>query len=382
MDTLISVVVPTYNSASFISDTIDSILNQSYTSIELIVVDDASKDNTVDVVRSYSDSRIKLISLKENHHVCTACNKAFEEIKGKYTAFCGHDDIWHEDKLEKQINFLEQNREYAICFSWASIIDEKKKNISDLEPTLHTLFHQANRTREEWISKLVLQGNCLCAPSALIRTPFLEKIGSYNSAFVQLQDYEMWLRALLQGNIYVYPEELVSYRRFQNESMLSSTKDDGKVNRVYNERQSVIKNYVSIIPDDLFAGAFYRDFRYEKASTTEEYECEKAFLLYRMMNPLCIDRFIALINDKKTKQILEKQYQFSEVDFYKMNESRIYWDEMQANQQNKLITEYQKMFQEIEETIQVIDAELNQKNAYIMQLETELQKMRRLYAND
>ena len=108
---LVSVIIPAYNCADLIGDTIESVLNQTYKNLEIIIVDDCSTDNTINVIRRYCkmDSRIKLICQEENSGVCAARNKAIDNAKGKYIAFIDADDLWMPKKLELQIPFMETN---------------------------------------------------------------------------------------------------------------------------------------------------------------------------------------------------------------------------------------------------------------------------------
>ena len=100
MEPLVSVMLCSYNGAAHIKETIESILNQTYQNFELIIVDDASKDETPELIREFQDDRIKFIPLTENLNICNAGNVAFEEADGKYGALIGHDDIWLADKLQ------------------------------------------------------------------------------------------------------------------------------------------------------------------------------------------------------------------------------------------------------------------------------------------
>ena len=105
---LISVIIPTYNRAHLIKRSAQSVLNQTYKNLELIIVDDGSTDNTKEVIDSLNDERIVYVK-QENHGVSSARNTGINVANGKYIAFQDSDDIWHSDKLEKQINTLKQN---------------------------------------------------------------------------------------------------------------------------------------------------------------------------------------------------------------------------------------------------------------------------------
>ncbi len=374
MTKLVSVIMATYNSEEFISKTIDSVLNQSYQNMEFIIVDDASTDRTREVIQSFSDIRIKQITMHENRHVCAACNLAFELARGDYIAFIGHDDIWEKSKIEKQIEFLERNGEYGICFSWASIIDESGSEINIKEEPLYRLFHQPNRTRGEWIAQLIKGKNCMCAASAVIRRDIFTKLEGYHYGLLQLQDYELWLKALLYDNIFVYPEELVAYRKFQTRTSLSDNTDSKKMIRIINEYHYIMRKFIKSMPDELFIEAFQASFKDKGASNCEEIACEKAFFLMSMNHPFYVDEFMELLNQKSSREILRDNYQLTEKGFYEMSKSRLYWDENLYEKQKKIIAEYELGFKQIEDKMSYFDQYMKEKDNYIKQLEEAFEK--------
>ena len=124
MDELVSIIMPSYNTAKFIYETIDSDLTQTYTNWELIIVDDCSTDNTDEVVKSFlSDDRIKYIKNEKNSGAAFSRNRALCEAKGKWIAFLDSDDLWLPEKLEKQIAFMEKN-DYRFSYTNYIEIDE------------------------------------------------------------------------------------------------------------------------------------------------------------------------------------------------------------------------------------------------------------------
>jgi len=127
---LVSIVMPSYNAGQFIEKSIQSVLSQTYDNFELIIIDDCSKDNTVDIIKKFSDKRIKLHINEINSGAAISRNKGIREAKGKYIAFLDAEDIWLKDKLEKQISFMEENNyffsytDYQICHNgvWENVI--------------------------------------------------------------------------------------------------------------------------------------------------------------------------------------------------------------------------------------------------------------------
>lgn len=127
---LVSVVTPSYNAEKYIHETIQSVIDQTYSHWEMIIVDDLSTDATIDVIKKYSidDSRIRYFILKEKGGASLARNKAIKESKGKYIAFLDADDIWKKDKLEKQVKFMEEN-DYDFTYHNYELIDEHSRRL-------------------------------------------------------------------------------------------------------------------------------------------------------------------------------------------------------------------------------------------------------------
>lgn len=113
---MVSIITPSYNSSSFVRDTVNSVLAQTYENWEMIIVDDCSKDNSIEIIKSFSDSRIKLIELKKNGGAAEARNVALRRAKGKYIAFLDSDDLWMPHKLQNQLEFIKK-KDAAFIFS-------------------------------------------------------------------------------------------------------------------------------------------------------------------------------------------------------------------------------------------------------------------------
>ena len=127
---LCSVVMPAYNSEKYIAEAIESVIKQTYTNWELLIINDCSTDNTEEIIKSYlqKDTRIKLIKQKENQGVANARNTGIEKAKGRYIAFLDADDYWNKEKLQKQIQIL-QTSNADITYTAYLMIDETGKTI-------------------------------------------------------------------------------------------------------------------------------------------------------------------------------------------------------------------------------------------------------------
>ena len=120
----VSVILPTYNQERYISAAIESVLHQTYQDFEIIVVNDASSDGTIDCVQSYKDSPIQLYSLKQNQGESAATNFGIQKAQGEWIAILHSDDVFALDKLEKQINFTQENPNVSAVLSQVKVIDE------------------------------------------------------------------------------------------------------------------------------------------------------------------------------------------------------------------------------------------------------------------
>ncbi len=130
MKDLVSIITPSYNSANFIGATIDSVIIQTYPNWEMIIVDDCSTDNSIEIIQKYvaQDRRVKLIQNKKNRGAAETRNEALKVAKGRFIAFLDSDDLWYSNKLEEQIAFMEKGN-YPISFTEYGLVDEDGKHL-------------------------------------------------------------------------------------------------------------------------------------------------------------------------------------------------------------------------------------------------------------
>lgn len=320
---LVSVILPVYNCAGFVGKTIESILDQTYQNMEIIIVDDASTDYTLELIRSYQDFRIKVISCEKNRNVVHSSNVGFKMAKGKYVALIGHDDLWKQDKLEKQIAFLEEHPSYSICFTRMDVIDDDLMICK--ESHLYQVFSETNRTAKAWIRKLFMEGNYFCAPSACIRKEVFDRVGYYRYALVQLQDYDLWLRLFLEGDVYIYPERLTCYRQFKDKKNLSVMRDEVRVRGVH-EKQYICSRYIKELPGERFTDIFSGDMINADANGEKEILCEKALFLWRKGFYSGHYDLAELLEDEECRRILEENYQIDLIQFYKLNAQSVQFE--------------------------------------------------------
>lgn len=233
IDGLVSIITPAYNAAAYIAETIESVLNQTYTNWEMLIVNDCSKDNTAEIVESYAkkDKRINLINLKQNSGTAIARNAAIQNAKGRYIAFLDSDDLWKEEKLQKQIEFMQQNG-YAFTFTSYEHFKEIKENTQNQVQIPKSLnYNQA------------LKGNQIgCLTVMLDR----KQIQNIHFTTQRHEDYILWLNILKQGvTAHGIQESLALYRTGNSKSISGNKLQSALWTwKVYRESQklSVVKS--------------------------------------------------------------------------------------------------------------------------------------------
>lgn len=327
---LVSVVVCVYNGETFVRDTLDSIIGQSYANLEILVIDDKSTDGSRAAIEEYAqeDDRIVPVFLEKNRNICYAGNIGFERAKGKYVALIGHDDVWERDKIEKQVSFMEEHPAYSVCLSWVEVIDEKGHiiNANEKHGRLVQVFNNGNFSQREWNRRMFFERNKICAPSALIRRATLGETGFYRYALCQMQDYDLWMRLLLKGNVYVVQEKLTFYRRFLNEKANLSNMTLERETRAWHEDQWILYHYIQAMPNGMFRSVFRKELRKPELITSKAVLCEKAFVLWGVGNCFAEKEFIELLEDAEVRELLENEYRFTLQDFYEMNTQPMYFD--------------------------------------------------------
>ncbi len=204
----VSIIMPAYNAAEYIFEAINSMLNQTFTNFELLVIDDNSRDKTVSIVNSFNDSRIRIILNLENKGISYSLNRGISESAGEYIARMDADDISMPSRLERQIGFLEENRDIGICGTWAVTFGNSTfKIMPECEPEL-ILF-------------CMMLDNRFVHPSVIIRKSVLYRFRLRYSN-VPAEDYDLFSKLVFCTKVANIPEFLLKYRTHANQ--LTSTK--------------------------------------------------------------------------------------------------------------------------------------------------------------
>lgn len=240
----ITVFIPLYNAENYIKKTIQSVLNQTYKNFEILIINDASTDQSVSIVESFSDDRIRLIHNDTNKGICYTRQRGVIEARGKYIAILDADDIAMPNRLEKQFAFLEKNPEIAVCGSDAYFIDENDQPIN----------HKHDINFDSKIIKIEnLFANQFINSSALIRKKCIIEVGNYSMKYCE--DYDLFVKITEKFETTNLDEKLVCYRMHSKGD--SKTKKELYENAIvdilnYQYKKLGIKKELSYIPYLLF----------------------------------------------------------------------------------------------------------------------------------
>ncbi|MEM7282776.1 MAG: glycosyltransferase family 2 protein [Pseudomonadota bacterium] len=209
---LVSVVMPAYNSADFILESLHSVFSQSYGNTEVIVVDDGSTDSTPDVLRRLGD-RVRVIN-QRNAGAPAARNRGIQAAKGQYIAFIDSDDIWHHDKLRLQVEHLQQNPGVAMaCARWHVWHAESNGDYvvpDDFEQPINS--GTLDSARSGWVYTQLLLDCIVWTTTVLLRRDVVEECGLFDTDLTSGQDYDYWFRVSRVGKIDQFSENLALYR--------------------------------------------------------------------------------------------------------------------------------------------------------------------------
>jgi len=250
----VSVLIPSYNHEKYVAEAIQSVLDQTFQNFEIIITDDGSVDNTVDVIKSFSDTRIRLFVFEKNQGAVAAYTNCFNNANGLYMANLSSDDAWMPDKLEKQVKILDENLDVAAVFSQAHIVDDDGNHFDDKDHPYHQIFHQENRNRFQWLRRFFYEGNCLCHPSVLARREIYNPL-LFDKRYIQLPDFDIWIKICLEHEIFIIQEKLIKFRIRTDEKNVSGNRPDSLI-LFHNETNYILRNYLKIDSTDTLLKIF------------------------------------------------------------------------------------------------------------------------------
>lgn len=255
---IISVIMPVYNCEKYVGEAVQSILNQTFTDFELLIVDDCSTDATVSIIKSISDARINLIRKEKNSGYTDSLNYAITIAKGKYIARMDGDDISLPNRFQRQVEYLNAHQDVILCGTGIQIIDSDK-----------ILKHPVNH---EDIKVKLCFSNAIFHPSVMGRTEAFSEY-KYNKEFEPAEDYDLWTRLVFAGKLANIDEVLLDYRVHPNQ--ISNYKNDVQMNAslIAQMRMFQVLSENEKIEKELFQRAF----KNHSVNSIEEFESTMDF---------------------------------------------------------------------------------------------------------
>lgn len=229
---LVSILIPTYNRADFLGYALDSALNQTYKNIEVIVHDDASTDDTPNLLKKYSDPRLRIIRTKTNHGMLGGWNYIQHKAKGKYIKFLASDDLIAPTCVSELVQAAEAHPDAAIITCQRKFIDEKGRVMKKMGfASKNTQIN--GKDHAHWILT-TLRENLIGEPSAVLYpTKLIKKALDYDPTFSQFADFEYWIRLLAFGDLFYLHQPLCSFRQHTSSNTSAAIRDGRFITEIF-----------------------------------------------------------------------------------------------------------------------------------------------------
>ena len=245
MNNLVSICVPAYNDSAYIKDTINSFLNQTYQNIEVIVVDDVSQDDTYEVLKEIKDSRLKVYKNEVNLGMGANWNKCISHANGEFIKLLGADDMLMPNAIELEVSAFLTNPSVILVESDTLLMDSTGKKIG-----VQKRYHNSGLNNGKSLAKKYLIGNNRfgAAGANMFRKSSFEKYGEFDTNFLNMIDFEFFLRLACHGDIYIIREVLNGFR-LANDSNQTQVlgKDKEKTKDYYNTHKRILNKYKDVL---------------------------------------------------------------------------------------------------------------------------------------
>lgn len=276
-----------HNAEKYLSEAIESILNQTFSDFEFIIIDDASTDGTKKIIEEYTikDARIKLISNPTNLGLTKSLNIGLEQAQGEYIARLDADDLSEPERLQKQYDFMEAHSEYALIGSWVKIIGENGENLTERKPPADTSLIKFH---------FIFGKPCIWHSAIFFRKDKIAGIGNYNEEYRYSQDLNLYVRLLERELISNAPEFLVRHR-LHSSSIGRKNSEAQHTFYLQSIFELINKNYIELSWEDLLK--------------RDEARNQKTKRLKDLLTALRIDRqiYAKYLDKEKPSSELEKQ---------------------------------------------------------------------------
>jgi alpha-1,3-rhamnosyltransferase len=249
-NTLVTVGIALYNHEKYIKECLESIINQTYDNLEIIVIDDGSKDSSYNIAKEVLESQTRrkyILKTRPNIGMCNTLNEIIELASGEYISFIGSDDFWHKDKIKKQAKYLDEHPDIALVHCNSYLVDGDSKVYGEFDCS-------SSKTEGDLFHGLIMGSAVINTPGNFYRTSVYEKIGKYDPQF-RWEDDDFWQRLTKIYKVGFINEFLTYYRR-HGENL---SKDDNVLEFINDE---VIRIYHKNIDDpDLLKKAVAKMYR-------------------------------------------------------------------------------------------------------------------------
>lgn len=251
---LVSVVIPSYNHEKYIKESIESVIKQTYKNIELLVIDDGSKDNSPTIIRELGDKYQFYYQLRENRGHLPTANELYALCNGRYICCIASDDIWILDKLEKQVAFMEQNPQIAACYGNILRINEG----GEILPFYNQYFTNYNTYS---FDDIVMGRQYIYSITEMIRKDVFEKIGPFDERFM-CEDFNLWLKLTHSGYQVACLKDLMAFYRRHATNISKSRKP------MHEARIAVLNQYRN---DTIYRKGIINSYRHYYLHTTLDF---------------------------------------------------------------------------------------------------------------
>jgi glycosyltransferase involved in cell wall biosynthesis len=314
----VSVVMICFNHERYISEAINSILSQTYNDFELIIVDDGSSDNTLNIIKGYKDGRIIVVE-QENSGPSIALNTGINLSLGQYIAFMSGDDVSFPNRLETQIEQIESQKADMI-FCRPQIIGPNSNLVNN--NLCSWFFHTEFQNTAELYRQLFYSGNFLCAPSCFCRRTAIEKVGQFKRGLIQLQDFDYWIRACKKNLvIMLHWEPLIQYRYLYGENL----SDRRNINRSEVEALAIYRSFFDKAPIDLLHKSFGKKVTLGASADCPDIEIDKSFLFLEHSTPtvktIGIERIILQFDNDEIYEKIRTERGMDTARFFRLTKS-------------------------------------------------------------
>ena len=207
----LSVCLPTYNGEAYLAEALRSVLQQSYSAFEVVAVDDGSSDRTLEILQEFAGPRVRIYRNPYQRGIPGNWNACVHLARGEYVCVFHQDDVMLADNLARKMALFESDPTLSLVHSLAEAIIEPDAPscLSDWMEKADTDFVEEGET---YFRKLLLRGNCVCAPTVIVRRERVAAVGGFNEALGYACDYEMWMKLCVEGRVGFISDALVGYR--------------------------------------------------------------------------------------------------------------------------------------------------------------------------